>query len=459
MTRKSLIALMGATLLLATASVQAQCLPVTLPGVGLATRPVSYWFTHAYTNVDGFATLEQAIYFNGGTLKLGFMCLPQNYIYAGGDTNLNTLMEAVGLYRHSTATTGDGKTASSLCQARKQMAAELIAALANNILLGTTPSNINVVAGYQFPNNLIDQAGVAAAGYDSGQIVTLTALLHKFNNWGVSRTITNIVPEMKKPNTTAFLNSISIDPTAYATCPGINDSCETAEVIVFPASSNPFATLKFQKSVDLRKYPSGAAFWQVYPVAGSQLRHYTLTTKGSNIKTAVNWTTNGLAKTQIWQTYTNIFWQLNSSRSITFTNGTANGVNNLRWYSEDLTIQAWYYADANAVIAPVYWLSTNKLNNPYNVWYGFSTDAITNNISVYAVDMTNSVVNCTDSYTQPVGAFHLSNGSRLIQTNFFQPLGTNFVNNTTNVFTIFGSEIVPGGLPVLGKIQFTLTVP
>ena len=70
MTRKSLIALMGATLLLATANVQAQCLPVTLPGVGLATRPVSYWFTHAYTNVDGFATLEQAIYFNGGKLKL-----------------------------------------------------------------------------------------------------------------------------------------------------------------------------------------------------------------------------------------------------------------------------------------------------------------------------------------------------------------------------------------------------
>lgn len=285
MTRKSLIALMGATLLLATANVQAQCLPTTLPGVGLATRPVSYWFTHAYTNVDGFATLEQAIYFNGGKLKLGFMCLPQNYNYAGGDTNLNTLMEAVGLYRHSTATTGDGKTASSLCQARKQMAAELIAALANNILLGTTPSNINVVAGYQFPNNLIDQAGVAAAGYDSGQIVTLTALLRKFNNWGASRTITNIVPEMKKPNTTAFLNSISIDPTAYATCPGINDSCATAEVLIFPTNSNPFAVLKVQRSVDLRKYPSGAAFWTVMPGTGT--RHYTATTKGSNFKTAL----------------------------------------------------------------------------------------------------------------------------------------------------------------------------
>ena len=285
MTRKSLIALMGATLLLATANVQAQCLPTTLPGVGLATRPVSYWFTHAYTNVDGFATLEQAIYFNGGKLKLGFMCLPQNYIYAGGDTNLNTLMEAVGLYRHSTATTGDSYTSSSLCQARKQMAAELIAALANNILLGTTPSNINVVAGYQFPNNLIDQAGVAAAGYDSGQIVTLTALLRKFNNWGASRTITNIVPEMKKPNTTAFLNSISIDPTAYATCPGINDSCATAEVLIFPTNSNPFAVLKVQRSVDLRKYPSGAAFWTVMPGTGT--RHYTATTKGSNFKTAL----------------------------------------------------------------------------------------------------------------------------------------------------------------------------
>ena len=454
MTRKSLITLMGATFLLATATVHAQCLPVTLPGAGLATQPASYWFTHVYTNVDGFATLEQAIYFNGGKLSLGFMCLPtMDYV---GNTNFSTVMEAVGLYRHSTATTGDGNTSSALCQARKQMAPELIAALANNILLGTTPSNINAVAGFQFPNDLINQAGAAAAGYDASKIVTLTAQLHKFNSWGMKRPI--LIPIMK-PNTTAFLNSISIDPTTYFKCPGINDSCETAEVIVFPASSNPFATLKFQKSVDLRKYPSGAAFWQVYPVAGSQLRHYTLTTKGSNIKTAVNWTTNGLAKTQIWQTYTNIFWQLNSSRSKTFTNGTANGVNNLRWYSEDLTIQAWYYADANAVIAPVYWLSTDKLNNPYNVWYGFSTDAITNNISVYAVDMTNSVVNCTDSYTQPVGAFHLSNGSRLIQTNFFQPLGTNFVNNTTNVFTIFGSEIVPGGLPVLGKIQFTLTVP
>ena len=295
-----------------TSGAAAGCLPTTQPAQHSLdiTRTALYWFTHGYTNdsVCASATLEKAITVNGGSLNLGFLCLPTAIYTSNGDPALSAFMEALGFYYKATGTTGDKQTASALCQARKKLAPELIAAIANNVLLGTGPGNASYNNGgvlTSFPDDLIDQAGQAAAGSDVAQIQLMTALLHKFNGSGVTNDF--IYGVECSPNSRAFLNKIARDPTTFLNCPGLNSSCQTAEIVVLPNSDNPFATANYKRSVDTRKFAGicanintnsssgtsntngieyvcfgGSGYWAIPPSLGTANRRFTITTAKSN---------------------------------------------------------------------------------------------------------------------------------------------------------------------------------
>ena len=290
------------------------CLPTTQPARHSLdiTRTALYWFTHGYTNdpICSSATLEHAIAVNGGSLSLGFLCLPTAIYTGNGDPSLSAFMEALGFYYKAAGTTGDKQTASALCQARKKLAPELIAAIANNVLLGTGPGNARYNNGgvlTSFPDDLIEQAGQAAAGGDVVQIQLMTRLLHKFNGSGVTNDF--IYGVECSPNSHSFLTKIAHDPTTFLNCPGLNSSCQTAEIVVIPSSDNPFATVNFKRSVDTRKYAGicanistntasstgtsgsnsvayvcfgGSGYWMIPPSLGSANRHFTVTTAKSN---------------------------------------------------------------------------------------------------------------------------------------------------------------------------------
>jgi len=254
------------------------------------TRSALYWFTHGYTNDPTSITLEQAIAVNGGSLSLGFLCLPTANYVSSNDSAINATMEAMGFYYNGAGKTGDRVTASALCQARKKMAPELIAAIANNVLLGTAPGNASYKNGRvtaNFPVDLIEQAGNAAAGVDVAQIKTLTALLHKFNASGVTNNFYTPLGQVEcSPNSRAFLRSIARDPTTYYNCPGLNDTCATAEVVVFPnASPSPVAS--FQRTVDMRKFASGNVYWKITPALGTAGAQFTANASKSNFSTTL----------------------------------------------------------------------------------------------------------------------------------------------------------------------------
>jgi uncharacterized repeat protein (TIGR01451 family) len=143
------------------------------------TRTPGYWFTHWRQASTNCATLEAAIKANGGKLDLGFICL-------NGTTD-QVLSQALGIFWSKRNKTSDGQ-ASQLCRARKQLAFQLIAAIANTVLLGTDPSACTFTdssgAVQSFPTNLISQAQQAAACGDVSEIRRLAGLLDAFNNSG-----------------------------------------------------------------------------------------------------------------------------------------------------------------------------------------------------------------------------------------------------------------------------------
>jgi len=255
------------------------------------TRTSLYWFTHGYTNDPASVTLEQAIAVNGGSLSLGFLCLPKANYVSSNDPAIDATMEALGIYFNGAGKTGDRATASALCQARKKMAPELIAAIANNVLLGTTPANASYKNGRgttNFPPDLIEQAGNAAAGVDIAQIRLLTALLHKFNASGVTNNFYAPLGQVEcSPNPRAFLRSIARDPTTDLNCPGLNDTCATAEVVVFP-NSNPSPLASFQRTVDMRKFASGNVYWKITPALGTAGVQFTANASKSNFSTTLS---------------------------------------------------------------------------------------------------------------------------------------------------------------------------
>jgi hypothetical protein len=283
------------------------------------TRTSRYWFTHAFSLTDtNCATLLKAIQADGSVMPLGFVTLPTADRNADNVIDAyDTLIEALSFYYRSTAVTGepgglqsDKLKASSLCVARKKLAVELIAAEANAALFGTFPGMATYTSNgttTNFPPDLISQAQAVGAGYDPVAINAMTALLKKFNSSGLTNNLPNgllecdaqtgKIPIVFGTETNKItLKQISQDPMTQATCPGVNNSCAAAQVVVFPNASDPFAKAVFTSTVNLSAYtpnmPSPAcsgggrdAVWKILPSMGINGRQFTASTAGSNFKT------------------------------------------------------------------------------------------------------------------------------------------------------------------------------
>lgn len=302
-------------------------LPTTKPAAHpfCITRNARYWFSRPTGDSENCATLLKAIQVIGfgGTngfqsLPIGFMGLPQEYRNADNlKDSIDATIEALGFYWRGLKRTGESNgtqgaqiRASALCTARKQLTAELIAAQANNWLLGTGPQNCTYTIGdvtTNFPPDLIELAGNASVGEAVEPIRVMTVLLQKFNGSGQTNLFLNGLQECT-PADKKSLKSVSRDATTIVSCPGFNDYCETAD---------PITSFPFKRSVDFRKYTgffipidlgggtNGVsitnivvdtalcgvagrdAFWKITPeiaIAGS---HFTVNTFDSNFDTTL----------------------------------------------------------------------------------------------------------------------------------------------------------------------------
>jgi hypothetical protein len=276
------------------------CRPTTQPPQHdlCITRNARFWFTHGGTSYDNCATLLNAIAKNNTQFCLGFIALPANYENGDGVKDaVDALMEALSFYWKSKSYTGEAGgsqnqhlPACALCVARKKLAVELIAALANNTLLGTVPGNCTAADGTVIPTDLIPQAAAAAAGEDVVPIKYYTALLTKFNNSGLRDNFQGGLQECS-PTPARFLAPVARDPTTQLNCPGINDDIPRAQAVF----GFPFTT-----SVDLRLYHkdvpdplcattgTGAdAVWKVLPPVAGAGRTFDVDTFGSNCDTVL----------------------------------------------------------------------------------------------------------------------------------------------------------------------------
>jgi hypothetical protein len=274
-----------------------------------ATRNARFWFTHAYYLDSGSSncvSLLNGIQANGGVVRTGFLTLPTANRNADNVINAyDTLIEALSFYWKSVNVTGEAggtqnakATGSNVCKARKQLAAQLIAATANVRLLQANPTNSFYKNGgsvTNFPADLLLQAQTALAGYDTSAMVPLTALLNKFNNSGMTNNFPAGLEECSSQKA-SLLRPIARDPTTQDTCPGNNNSCGGAAVVVFPNSSNPFARAVYSKSVNLSGYTNNMpaptcngggrdAVWQILSSVGTSNRQFTVSSKGSNFDT------------------------------------------------------------------------------------------------------------------------------------------------------------------------------
>jgi hypothetical protein len=265
------------------------------------TRTSRFWFTHGFSSDTNCATLLNAITFGGGVLDLGFVTLPtanrnsDNVIDA-----TDAFIEALGFYWKATARTGepDGSQSqklksSALCIARKQLAVELIAAMANTTLLGTFPPSatyVNAGTVTNFPANLISQARETAAGFDVTAIRSMTAFLKKFNSSGQTNNLPAGLVECS-PQTSRTLKPIARDALTQDTCPGVNGTCLSAKTIVFSGATPVFqdsaSIAGFQDTMPIPTCGTGGpnAVWQVAPPVAAAGRQFTVSTSGSNFDT------------------------------------------------------------------------------------------------------------------------------------------------------------------------------
>jgi hypothetical protein len=277
----------------------------------VVTRTSRFWFTHAYSLTDtNCVTLLNAIQANGNVMNLGFITLPTADRNADNTIDAyDTIIEALSFYYRSVNVTGEPgglqgakAPASALCVARKQLSVELIAASANVALFDTFPGSATYMNGgvtTNFPPDLLSQAQTVNAGYDTTAIHVMTALLRKFNSSGVTNNLPNGLVECS-PQSAHLLKSDSQDPTLQDTCPGVNNSCASAQVVMFPNSSDPFARALFTASAALNSYTNNMptnscamgngpdAVWQIPPSIGLNGRQFTVSTAGSNFDTALN---------------------------------------------------------------------------------------------------------------------------------------------------------------------------
>jgi hypothetical protein len=278
-----------------------QCSPVTVPAKhgNCITRNARFWMSYVYDATNSkCANLYRAIEANGGTLCLGFLSLPVTY--ENRDSTMNTtdaVMEAMGLYWRKYVFTGESSglqdaklPASKLCKFRKKLAVELIAAIANNVFLGTAPNRCG-----QFPADLIEQAGEAAAGTDVKLIQELTTVLRRFNSSGMANPLPDTLQLCSTYDKTRA-TQIARDPTTHNTCPGPNDSFETATPIRFEGT-NSFSKAIYQDKLNLSKHRNvlgvtcafvgNFAVWKILPEIGQTNRWFTVDTFSSNFDTVL----------------------------------------------------------------------------------------------------------------------------------------------------------------------------
>jgi hypothetical protein len=281
------------------------------PAIG-ATRNSRFWFTHAVSADPTCATLSNAIATimnqNCSVVPLGFLDLPQGFRNSDNvKDSADATIEALGLYWKSVKRTGEvggsqsqKSPASGVCTDRKRLSVELIAAMANVNYLGTEPSAqsyINARTNTAFPSDLIAQAQTVAAGEDLPSLVSMTALLEKFNASGMTNNLPTGIVECS-PSKTAALRTLSRDPTTQDTCPGVNNSCAAAAAVVFPSSAGSFSSAVFTKNVNLNSYtnsfPSPTcglggrnAAWQISPPVGAANRSFTVSTSKANFDSMI----------------------------------------------------------------------------------------------------------------------------------------------------------------------------
>lgn len=296
-------------------STSTNCLLVTRSGsvTNSATRTARFWFTHPFPTDVNCVNLQDGLQASGVTTSgvfqfdLGFITLPVGYRNNSNARDPESAaIEALGFYWRKFGLTGelDGQQdleepGSRICELRKRLSIELLAAAANVNLLGTLPS----VATYNngrtrahFPDSLLCD-GVTALRSDSLEnMVAVTALLRKFNASGLTNQFpAGLVECDALPKKVA--RSISRDPTTQLNCPGLNDTCETAMVVLFPnAQTNILAQAVFTSRADLRKYSDSVAspdcglgganaVWKITPSTGKVGRRFTVDTFRSNIPT------------------------------------------------------------------------------------------------------------------------------------------------------------------------------
>ena len=283
-------------------SAPGQALPITrLPlHPGCITRDARYWFSHVAGSESNCASLLNAITANGDVLAIGFEGLPQDFRNADNVKDaVDTVIEALGFYWRSPSKTGeDGGTqgqklrGSKLCKERKRMVPELIAAIANNVLLGTAPLNCTYNNGgttTNFPEDLIEQAGLASASTDVTQIRTLGALLRKFNSSGLTNDFALGLFECEALDRRTLKN-ISRDPTTQISCPGRNDFCQTAEALIsFPASVS-VNLLSYTDTVTSPTCAPGGreAVYKIEPPVAAPGRSFLVETQRSNFNTLLS---------------------------------------------------------------------------------------------------------------------------------------------------------------------------
>jgi hypothetical protein len=254
------------------------------------TRTARYWSTHATGSDTNCATLLKAIQLNGGIVNLGFVHLPVAFENADNVMDAtDAFIEALSFYWRAKGRTGDNFSGSRVCKARKLLAPELIAAIANSRLFRTKPDNCTYFDGLtvtNFPANLIQQARLAAEGADIAQMKTMTALLRKFNSSGVINDFPAGLAECS-PNPTKLLRRLARDPTTRFSCPGVNDNCASAEEIIFVNSTNLLSIAKFSTSLSIG-VSTTEAWWKISPPTAASGRTFTADTFGSSFDTLLN---------------------------------------------------------------------------------------------------------------------------------------------------------------------------
>jgi hypothetical protein len=313
-----------------------------------ATRDSRFWFTHAFEPGSNCVSLLNAILINGSAVDLGFLTLPTashtDDVVPGAN---DALIEALSFYWRSVGVTGEnGGTqsqklpGSSLCKYRKQLAVELIAATANVHLFNTQPANVTYFTGTtttNFPSDLLAQARTTLAGFDPTTMVSMTALLRKFNSSGLTNNYPSGLVECS-PQSSGMLRSLSRDPTSQSTCPGVNNTCQSAATVFFPTNSaNPFASAVYQQSVGLTPVDFPASFalstcgsgtgpnavWKVPPTLGVTGRQFTVSTAGSNFDTLIAvWEGDCTSNALVQVTCANVFTGVQAEQLSFTTDGT-----------------------------------------------------------------------------------------------------------------------------------------